>query len=287
MELVLADGRVLEHLELGDPDGVPVIHFPGTPATAGAAALVSDPAAAAGARLIAVSRSGYGASSPSPPGLASTARDTLELLDRLGLDRVAVHGSSGGGPFALALAALAPARVDGVVVSAGVGPCLELGDLSGADAEAVDLLLAGDLAGAVRILEADAAGQFGPAAELSAADFRSRVFPAGPPTGSFLDRDRELFEVFVADMQRAVERWDGYVRDNLSWGGPWDIDLTSVTAPVLLVYGTDDAMVPPTHGEWLHQRLPSSELSLRAGGHGEITFGLATEAFEHLVGGRL
>jgi pimeloyl-ACP methyl ester carboxylesterase len=284
MELELADGRILEHREFGDPDGVPVIHFPGTPATAGAGALVGDAAAATGVRLIAVSRPGYGASSPSPSGLASAARDAVELMDALGLDQVSVHGSSGGGPFALALAAVAPARVGGVVVSAGVGGYLELGDLSGADAEAVDLALAGDVDGARRLLEAEAAHLFGAAAELSTAEFTSRVFPDGPPRGSFLDLNRELFEVFVTDMQRAVERWDGYVRDNLSWGGPWDIDLASVTAPVLLVYGTDDRMVPTTHGEWLHERLPSADLSLRAGGHGEITFGLATEAYEHLVG---
>ena len=109
VELTLADGRTLEYREFGDPDGVPVVVLPGTPATASNAALVSDAAVAAGARLVAVSRPGYGASSTSPPGLASTARDVVELIDALGLDRVGVHGISGGGPFAIALAAVAAA----------------------------------------------------------------------------------------------------------------------------------------------------------------------------------
>ena len=261
MELTLADGRTLEHMVFGDPRGEPVVVFHGTPATAYAGALVSDAAVAARARLVAVSRPGYGASSTSPPGLASTASDVVELLDALGLDRVGVHGISGGGPFALAMAAVAPERVTRVVVSAGPS----------AEAEA-------DQPG-------EAEAQFGGAAEQSLAEFRARAFPSGPPPGSYLARHPDKFEVFVANLHRAVQRLDGYVRDNASWCGPWDIELADVTRPVRLVYGREDVMVPATHGEWLHARLPHAELSIRDGGHGDITFGLAGEAYEYLVGG--
>lgn len=282
MQVTLADGRVLEYLTLGDPRGRPVVLFPGTPATAGCGALLSDAATGSGVRLIAVSRPGYGASSASPPGLAPVASDTVELLDGLGLDQVGVHGTSGGGPFALALAAVAPDRVGRVVVSAGPGSYLEVGGLSPAEAAAVARAEAGDGEGAWRLFQAEAAEQFGDASGTSAAEFEARVFPSGAPSQGYFDLHPEMFEVFVADMHRAVQRLDGYLRDNLSWCGSWDIDLAAVTAPVLLSYGLDDFMVPSAHGEWLAARLPHAQLEVRAGGHGDLTFGLAAEAFTYL-----
>ncbi len=283
MEVTLADGRVLEYLAFGDPGGWPVVLFPGTPATAGCGALVAGAAAAAGVLLIAVSRPGYGASSGSPAGLVSVACDTVELLEVLGLGRVGVHGISGGGPFALALAAVAPNRVGRVVVSAGPGSYLALGGLSPTEAAAVARAQTGDRDGAWRLFHAEAAERFGDAAGMSTAEFQTHVFPSGAPPHSYFDSEAELFRVFVADMHRAVQHLDGYVRDNMSWCGPWDIDVTAVTAPVLLTYGLDDQMVPASHGEWLEARLPHSQLQLHAGGHGDITFGLAADAYAYLV----
>ncbi|HWJ83357.1 MAG TPA: alpha/beta hydrolase [Nocardioides sp.] len=283
MELTLADGRVLEHLTFGAPEGAPVVLFPGTPATAAGGAVVAEAAAAAGVRLIATSRPGYGRSTTSPPGLVAVARDTVELLDALGVARVGVHGISGGGPYALALAAAAPERVDRVVVSAGPGSHLDLGGLSETEAAAVRLSQAGDHDDAARLLHPEAAEQFGDAASMSLADFRARHFPAGPPPDSWFADRPGPFELFVADMHRAVQRPDGYVRDNLSWCGPWDVDLAAITCPVLLAYGRDDPTVPAAHGEWLAARLPHAELQLHPGGHGDVTFGLAAEAYEYLT----
>lgn len=284
MELPLADGRVLEYLILGDLQGRPTILYPGTPATAGCGAVVAEAAADQGVQLIAVSRPGYGTSSPTAPGLASVARDTLALMESLGLSRVGAHGISGGGPFALALAAVAPERVSRVVVSAGPGSCAAVGALSPAESEAVARMQSGDPAGAWRLLADDAAAEiFGDVARMDEAQFRARQFPSGAPPGSYFDRNPASFEVFVADMHRALQRVDGYVRDNLSWCGAWDIDLADVTAPVLLAYGRDDQMVPAAHGRWLHARLRHADLQLRDGNHGDITFGLAAEAYGHLA----
>ena len=60
-----------------------MIFFHGTPSTGGQGAVVAEAARSHGVRLIAPSRPGYGGSTMSPPGLARTANDTLELADKL------------------------------------------------------------------------------------------------------------------------------------------------------------------------------------------------------------
>ena len=69
----------------------------------------------------------------------------------------------------------------------------------------------------------------------------------------------------------------GAAWDNVSWVGPWDVDLSMINCPVLLWYGNDDRFAPLAHGEWLSANLPGARLVVRAGeGH----FGI----YEHLGG---
>ena len=73
-----------------------------------------------GVRLITFDRPGYGWLRPAGSRLvADVAPDVQAIADELGLDRFAVIGRSGGGPHALACAALLPERVTraGVLVS--------------------------------------------------------------------------------------------------------------------------------------------------------------------------
>ena len=44
---------------------------------------------------------------------------------------------------------------------------------------------------------------------------------------------------------------------------PWGFDLSAVTAPVLLVQGGDDRVIPASHAHWLLQRCARGELWLR------------------------
>jgi pimeloyl-ACP methyl ester carboxylesterase len=102
----LADGRTLAYTDSGAADGVPVVVHHGTPGSRLFAALLSDVAAAEGVRLIVPDRPGYGCSSPPPSDWTwwDWQVDLAELLDSMSIDRAAVMGFSGGGPFALAAA---------------------------------------------------------------------------------------------------------------------------------------------------------------------------------------
>jgi len=279
--VTLRDGRTLEYADLGDPAGTPVLFFHGTPGTAGQAAVVADAARANGVRLIAPSRPGYGASTTSPPGLTPVAADTMELADQLGLDDVVAMGSSGGGPYALALAASAPGRVSACVVLGGPGSHAEVApdELDESDLRAIELLAAGEVDAAAAILTEWTEKFFGPMQALSDDEFHDAFQQTVPPGETWFDDRPDLLPSFEADFRRAIVTFDGFVRDNLSWLDAWDFDLASVTVPVLLVHGEGDRMVPAAHGEWLHQRLPDSERHVIAGGHGNATFGGAVNTF--------
>jgi pimeloyl-ACP methyl ester carboxylesterase len=282
----LRDGRTLEYADLGDPAGRPVLFFHGTPGTAGQGEIVADAARVAGVRLVAVSRPGYAASTNTPPGLTSTAADALELADRLGLERLVTMGGSGGGPYVLAVAALALDRVGSVAVLGGIANSSEVNaeDLDPDDRRAIELLAAGDVDAASAILMEWSETAFGPMQGQSAEEFHEALQQTRPPGENWFESRPESLSLFEADWQRAITTFDGFVRDNLSWLGAWDFDLAAVRSPVRLVYGEGDRMVPAARGEWLHERLADSELHVVPGGHGHATFGAAEESFRAIGG---
>ena len=73
-----------------------------------------------------------------------------------------------------------------------------------------------------------------------------------------------------------------YVRDFMSFAGPWDIDLSRITTQIRLVYADSDLSVGLAQAEWLQERLPDSRLTVVPGGHGDATFGAVEETFAQL-----
>ncbi len=114
------DGRHLSTQTYGDPDGKPVFLLHGTPGSR----LGPHPRGTVlhrlGVRLIAFDRPGYGDSDRfQGRRVADAATDVLAIADAFGLDKFAVVGRSGGGPHALACAALLPDRLTKVAVLVG------------------------------------------------------------------------------------------------------------------------------------------------------------------------
>ena len=124
----LADGRTLHVFDSGG-DGDVVVWHHGSPQTGAPLPPVLEAALERGLRHVSYGRPSYGGSSPQPGrDVAGAARDVEQLADALGFERFATLGASGGGPHALACAALLPGRVTGVVCLATIAPYTEAFD---------------------------------------------------------------------------------------------------------------------------------------------------------------
>src|SRR4051812_23526270 len=119
----MRDGRELEVLQVGPADGLPFVLHLGTPGAAVDIPQVTRPAGERGLRTVTYSRPGYAGSTPVPGRcVADAAADTAAVLDALGVDRFVTLGWSGGGPHALACAALLPGRCLTAGTPAGAAP---------------------------------------------------------------------------------------------------------------------------------------------------------------------
>jgi pimeloyl-ACP methyl ester carboxylesterase len=262
--------------ESGLPDGLPVLHFHGTPGSRLEMAWADEAVARAGVHLVSFDRPGYGRSTQVPFSLATIARLGVDLADRLGCQRFATMGWSGGGPFALATAAGAADRVSVVGVISGAGPFQEipgaLAGLSGGDADGAALLVSDP--------EAAAAAFAGTFADLAAVRDEAELLTAFGPALSGRDQRvlarPPLTAALLLDIQEAFRQGSlGGGWDNVAWIGTWDFALDSVQCPVLLWYGDEDLMAPPWVGTWLADHLPNAHMTMRQG-YGHLA------AFEHL-----
>jgi pimeloyl-ACP methyl ester carboxylesterase len=279
-EIEIARGdRALRARDAGEPGGTAVLYFHGTPGSRLDLSFGEDIAAAHGTRLITFDRPGYGGSTAAPFGLASLAADAHAVADALGVARFATLGMSGGGPGALAAAAIPGSRVIRAGVASGAGPFQQVpGALDGLDDNDRDAvaLLATDPAAAAA---AFAAG-FEPLAELAADTAGPGVAAAFAallsPRDSELIQDPRLASALNATMREALRPGtSGGGWDNVSWVGPWDVDLSAIRCPVLLWYGSDDRFAPLANGVWLSENVPGARLVVR---DGEGHFGI----YEHL-----
>jgi pimeloyl-ACP methyl ester carboxylesterase len=261
------EGITLRVRESGDPDGQPVLHFHGTPGCRLEMAWADHLLADVGVRWVAFDRPGYGGSTPTAFSVGSVAKMALQVADQYGLERFRTSGWSGGGPFALATAAIAGERVEAVGVIAGAAPFQLVPG-------ALDLLSDGDRA-AERLLPGDpeaACAGFLEGFDMTAAlESSTALYEDFEPLLS--DSDRRLWssysEHLLADMREAMRQGAvGCGWDNVAWIGAWDIHPTTVQCPVLLWYGTEDRMAETIHAHWFEENLPDARLTMREGeGH--------------------
>jgi pimeloyl-ACP methyl ester carboxylesterase len=255
-EVRLEDGRTVRAYDTGPAAGsFALVWHHGSPQTGALLEPLLEAAATRGIRLLSYARPSYGGSTPRPGrDVASAAADVAQVADAFGVARFAVMGASGGGPHALGCAALLPDRVTGVVSLASPAPLTEEFDWFGG------MVSPGGLRAALAGREARE--RFAATEEFDPESFTPADWAALSGTWSSLG----------ADATRAGEAGsDGLIDDDVAFVSPWGFDLAQISAPVLLVQGGQDRVIPPAHADWLLRNLPRSELWLRpADGHVSI-----------------
>jgi pimeloyl-ACP methyl ester carboxylesterase len=271
--ITTADGRTLTAREGGDPAGVPVLTISGTPGSSTMYEPHLRDAEQRGIRLFSYDRPGYGGSTRHEcRNLADCASDIAAVCDALGVGRFCVWGISGGGPHALAAAALLPERVAAAAALASVAPY---------DADGLDFfegmgeqnieefkLARDDHEGHRRASERDRADLLAATPEQLVELWETLLGPS----------DREVatdrLAAFLLDHIRAGigPSGDGWYDDDLVFVRPWGFDLASIRVPVLLLQGEQDKFVPYGHGVWLSEHIPGVEARLTAE-DGHLTLG--------------
>ncbi|GIF77868.1 alpha/beta fold hydrolase [Asanoa siamensis] len=238
-DLDLGGGQQLHVYDTGRPAPHTVFWHHGTPN------LGAPPVPLLGEeiRWVSYDRPGYGTSTRTPGrDVSSAARYTTAIADLLGLDEFGVVGHSGGGPHALATAALLPDRVTAVVVGSSLAPW---------GADGLDWF-AGMAPGAAGAHRASLAGT-------------REGYASDDPDIGFCDADDDALATdwaWMLDVVRPAiaQGPEAAVDDDLAYTAPWGFDPATITAPVLLVAGARDRMVPPTHSAWLAERIPGATL---------------------------
>ena len=265
------DGRQLEALVSGPADGLTVVLQNGTPAGLMAAPAIAAAAAERDLRLVLYARPGYEGSTPDPGRrVSAAAADLAAVLDALGAGEFLTVGWSGGGPHALACAALLPGRCLAAATMAGAAPYQAEGlnwwqgmapeNLAEFEAAVTGPeALTGFLEGAERELASiTAAGVSEGLGDLASAADKAAV------TGEFADYLAASFRAAVAS---GVAGWRD---DDLAFVTDWGFTMADVGAgaPVSVWQGDQDIMVPFSHGQWLAAHIPGARAHLLPGeGH--------------------
>ncbi|MEO7236784.1 MAG: alpha/beta fold hydrolase [Lapillicoccus sp.] len=286
---VAVGDRVVD-VEVSGPSAGPVLlYHHGTPGAVTQPPYLRSAAHERGMRLVTFSRAGYGSSTRDPGRrVADAARDAEAVLDAVGASRCVVAGWSGGGPHALATAALLPHRVSAVVLMASVAPSgaddLDFLDGMGADNLEEFAAAAEGEAALRRFLEAQALQMVSSTVE----DVVEAMGSLLPPVDQEIFRRSDVAPFLLASFQEGLRHGvDGWIDDDLAFLRPWGFDLGAPDRdgiPVSVWQGSDDLMVPGAHGRWLADHVPGSVPHLEAGeGHVSIVVGAVDRMLDEVA----
>jgi pimeloyl-ACP methyl ester carboxylesterase len=281
----LADGRTLEAVVQGADHGTLLIFQHGSPGSAQPFEPFHRAAAERGIVLAFPSRAGFGGSSRQEGRtVASAAADAAALADHLGHDRFLTAGWSGGGPHALACAALLPDRVLASATIAGFAPYdaegLDWTAGMGEDNQIEYPLAARDPAGSLEWMRPRVEAMAEIEAEQIVAELRSIIseVDAAQVTGEFGDNLAASFRGAFANGP-----W-GWWDDDQAFVHEWGFDLSSIRVPLFVWQGRQDLMVPFAHGEWLATHVPNARARLfEEHGHLSLGVGAIGEILDELV----
>jgi pimeloyl-ACP methyl ester carboxylesterase len=211
-------------------------------------------------RLIGIDRPGIGSSTPFQyDNVLAFAGDLAIIADTLGVDKMAVVGLSGGGPYTLGCATAMPDRVVAAAVLGGVAPTV------GPDAISGGLMKVGTAAAPLIELA-------GAPLRLAAVSLIRLIKPVAEPAlyiyaGISPEGDRKMLvrpefkAMFLDDLLNGSRKqMAAPFADVVVFARDWGFRLDEVKVPVRWWHGDRDHIVPFAHGQHVVARLPDAEL---------------------------
>ena len=263
----LPDGRFIGVAEWGDRDGLPLLEFRGLPGSDGGDAIPDEVPLRLKLRRLAVDRPGVGASDPLPGRrLIDWPPDVAALADALGLHRFLVLGTSGGGPYAAAVAHGLPDRVIAVGLVSSIAPMDRPGAAGGMEA------------GERRAMDLAARAPWALRAIMAAVVGVERLRP-GTIVGTLLRSLPACDKAVLARSEVAASLVDSYRRaflqgtrwQVLDWAiinEPWRFEPRGIRVPARIWHGALDERAPLHHAQWLADTIPGATLTVYPGeGH--------------------
>ena len=254
----LRSGRTIGYAEYGDPQGIPVLHFHGTPSSRfeGSRPAIDEIATRHHVHLILPERPGYGLSDFQPKrSFLDWPDDVVEFADTLHIDQFAVMGLSGGGPYVAACAYKIPQRLTAAGIVSGIGPLDAPGAFDGmgkSDRQVYNL--ARKAPWMLRPLFWYMAGEMRRNPDKSIEQLVADCHETDKAAIAQPDLKEVLIKTTNGGFQQGgrATAWE-YVL----FTRPWGFRLDDIQMPVYLWHGEMDTMCPVSMGRFMAKSIPN------------------------------
>ncbi|MFC1970612.1 alpha/beta fold hydrolase [Chloroflexota bacterium] len=251
-QIELKDGRSLGYAEYGAPDGKPIFYFHGFPGSRldWPFSDANDSAKQLNSRIIAVDRPGMGLSDfKRGREILDWPDDVVELADKLRLDRFAVLGISGGGPYAASCAYKIPERLTTTAIVYGMGPL---------DAPRIKEGMSWTIPGKHSVIRRMLLMLFAMGLRKNPAQFVSRSLDKLAEPDRLLLGQPDVAKVYVEMLREAFRSGIGGVyHEAKMYTRPWKFRLQDISVEIHLWHGELDVNVPVSVGRYVADAIPN------------------------------
>lgn len=281
----LKDGRKLGYTDLGNSEGKPIFHFHGFPGSRLESTLIAEKVIQRGARLIGVDRPGMGLSDfKKNRTILDWADDVLELANNLNIDKFAVEGISGGGPYSAVCAYKIPEHLTACGIIAGVGP--------------IDLNTEGMMKSNRRLffIVRNFPWLFRIAMSFRARGMKNlkkaekqmkKELNKFPKSDQKILSDPNILPLFLKESAEAFRQGSkGVTHDGRLYTKPWGFNPKDISSKLKVViwHGELDVNVPVSMGRAMNKAIPNSEGRFYPNdGHYSIAFNHIEEIIDTLI----
>ena len=259
-QVQLRDGRILGYAEYGDPGSTPVFHFHGAPSSRLECShpVTGKIAERLHVRLVVPDRPGMGRSAfRRNRTLLDWPDDVAELAGALALDRFAVVGMSGGGPYVAACAYKIPHLLSAVGIISGIGPVDAPGALDGMEkSNRLQITLARKAPWLLTLLFRTMARSLRHEPDKLLAQFIAALSDSDRAAMAEPDAQATTLRMLDAAFQQGAR---GATWDTSLCARPWGFRLQDIAMPVHLWHGEKDNLCPVGMGRYVAESIPDCD----------------------------